>query len=114
MKYKHSCIIDAQGFYVTLVLVLLEQNEDGKTEEKIQYYTLGAGESLIDESAPASLVRPQWNGASWMEGATLEEIAAAEAAKPPAPPTPPPTSEQKRIDDLEAVIASLAFGGAIV
>ncbi|MEG0541742.1 MAG: hypothetical protein RR528_05395 [Angelakisella sp.] len=113
-SYKHCCVIDAAGFYVTLVLVLLQADPDGSAKENIQYYTLGTGESLIDAPAPVSLIKPQWNGASWVEGATPEELAAAEAAKPPAPSTPPPTLEQQRLDDLEAVVASLAFGGAAV
>lgn len=74
MKYKHSFVIDEAGFYVTLVLILLEQNEDGDTKAKIQYYTLKNGESLLDEPIPSGHIKPRWNGAEWEEAATPEEI----------------------------------------
>lgn len=33
--YKHCCVVDADGFYIALVLVLLEQDEGGNAKENI-------------------------------------------------------------------------------
>lgn len=85
MNYKHSCVIDVTGFYVTLVLVLLAEERDGKTKEKIQHYTLKEGESLLDVPTPSEYVKPRWNGAEWEEAATPEEIEAWESEHQPQP-----------------------------
>ena len=79
-NYKHNCVIDANGVYVDLVLVLLSD----KGEPEVQGYTLHEGESIIDFAAPEikkqagdpGLVVPKWNGTQWIESATAEQLAA--------------------------------------
>lgn len=70
MDYKHYCVIDSQGYYVTLVLVV-----DGV----VQNYTLKEGERLIDAAPPGNYIKPVWDGVTWTESARAEEVAAAEA-----------------------------------
>ena len=95
MKYKHSCVIDANFIYKTLVLVLLVQADQGQGEEqewKVQNYTLSEGEQLVDTAPPtmrphagaAGLVSPKWDAdnSAWIEAATGEEIAAWETEHP--------------------------------
>lgn len=105
MNYKHSCVVDAENNYKTLVLVLLEQDEDGQPKESIQYYELLEGESLIDTTSPSmrphagavGLISPKWSEdtSTWEEAATEAEIAAWEAEHPaPEPVTAPPTTEE--------------------
>lgn len=106
MNYKHSCIIDAEKCYKTLVLVLLEPDpEASEIRENIQYYTLQDGETLVDTAPPtmrphaggAGLVSPRWSEdtAAWVEEATAAEIAAWEAEHPaPEPVKVPPTTEE--------------------
>lgn len=84
------CVIDARGLYVTMVLVLIESNEDGAEQSKIQHYTLMDGESLVDTTPPTyrlyagamGLVNPRWDGSTWVESATADEIAVWEVAHP--------------------------------
>ena len=53
MEYKHSCVIDAENLYKTLVLVLLTQVDQGQEQEwKVQNYTLAEGEQLVDTAPP--------------------------------------------------------------
>lgn len=73
--YKHSCVVDENNNYITFVLVLLECDETGIEHEKIQHYTLGANERLLDVSPPGGLINAHWNGLAWEETATDEEIA---------------------------------------
>lgn len=101
MDYKYACVVDADGNYKTLVLVLLEQGAEGQCKWNIQHYTLQEWERLIDTAAPIThpyagadgFILPSWNKAlqKWVEGATAEEIAAWEAEHPA--PEPPPMSE---------------------
>lgn len=70
--YKHSCVIDASGNYVTLVLVLTK-NEKNEEIEDIQHYVLKAGERLLDVSPPGNFIKARWNGSSWEEAASQEE-----------------------------------------
>lgn len=85
MNYKHSCVIDANSIYKTLVLVLLIQATQGKGQEwKIQNYTLAESEQLVDTAPPTmrpyagaeGFVRPKWDvdTKAWAEDATDEEI----------------------------------------
>ncbi|MBM6888656.1 hypothetical protein H6B69_23200, partial [Pseudoflavonifractor phocaeensis] len=48
MAYKHSCVVDTNAIYKTLVLVLLVENEDHQQEEQIQHYEMLEGEMLVD------------------------------------------------------------------
>lgn len=115
MDYKHSCVIDAQNFYKTFVLVLLVENEEGQQEEKIQYYTLQDGEQLVDTAPPvmrpyagaAGFISPKWDAdaAAWVEAASAEEIAAWEAEHPAPEPSelPGPSGDlEQRVTSLEA------------
>lgn len=120
MKYKHSCVIDANFIYKTLVLVLLVQADQGQGEEqewKVQNYTLAEGEQLIDTAPPimrpytgaAGLVTPRWDAvaSAWVEGATEEEVAAWEAEHPaPELPESVPTAEE-RLTALEGAMLAM-------
>ena len=108
MEYKHSCVIDAQSYYKTLVLVLLEPDGAGGTAENIQYYTLGEGERLLDGKPPTEFIRPHWNGSAWEEGATPEEIEQWEIDHPAPPPLEPSEIDLLRAE-LEEAKAQLAI-----
>ena len=71
--YKYCCVIDSSGYYVTFVLVLLEDS-NGNKGEFVQYYTLKDGERLIDADPPHDMVKPLWTGSAWKESATKKEI----------------------------------------
>lgn len=68
-NHKHSCVIDATGNYITYVLV---------ADDEIKEYQLKADESLIDAPTPSGFMKPHWDGETWVETASLEEIAAAD------------------------------------
>lgn len=86
MNYKHCCVINASKYYQAYVRVLLPED----AEPEVQGYTLADGELLIDTEPPSTrpyagtpgLIKPLWDGSTWTEGATAEEIAAWEAAHP--------------------------------
>lgn len=122
MDYQHACVVDAEKNYKTLVLVLLEQDEDGQPKENLQYYELLEGESLVDTAPPSmrshagadGLIRPRWDdhAETWVEGAAAEEIATWEAAHPaPAPPGPTPQEDaDAMIVDHEYRLTLLELG----
>jgi hypothetical protein len=119
MNYKHSCVLDASGYYKTLVLVLLEPESAGSIRENIQYYALATGEQLLDTKLPTGYVRARWNGTTWEEGATPEEIERweQEHPQPPLPPPQPDPAEtisalQQQVADLQAQMAALTGGEA--
>lgn len=107
MQYKHCCILDTQGVYKGLALVLLEPDATGKLQEKVQHYTPSEGESLIEAPIPMmqphagadGFIKPAWDGSEWRESATNEEITEWEAEYPA--PTPAPPSESERLTSLE-------------
>ena len=107
MDYKHSCVIDAQNRYKTLVLVVNVPDETGELQEIVQYYTLSEGERLIDAVPPVmrphagadGFIKPAWEGSEWIESSTSEEIEAWETEHPA--PSPVPPSEGERIASLE-------------
>ena len=112
MEYKHSCVVDADKRYQTLVLVLLEPDQEtGQVRENIQYYTLGKGETLVDTAPPTmrpyagaeGLVSPRWSEDThtWEEAATATEIAVWEAEHPAPEPVAPP------VDDLADRVSTL-------
>ena len=119
MDYKHSCVVDAKFIYKTLVLVLLTQADQGEEQEwKVQNYTLAEGEQLIDTAPPimrphagaAGLVTPRWDAAAsaWVEGATVEEVAAWEAEHPePELPESVPTAEERLTALEDAMLAMM-------
>lgn len=76
-NYKHCCVIDSTGNYITFVLLLLEPDTNGNEQWQPQHYTLQDGEQLIDTLPPIGILKPKWNfgTASWQEAATPEEIA---------------------------------------
>ena len=100
MEEKYCCVIDADGRYVTFVLIL---NGD------VQFYTLKDGERLIDTNPPTKrqyagadgFITPLWdvNTSAWVEGATDGEIAEWEAQNP-APNIS--GSEPSQLDRVEA------------
>ncbi|MEG0944824.1 MAG: hypothetical protein RSF86_14450 [Angelakisella sp.] len=102
--YKHSCVIDAEGCYITLVLVLFEPADTGEITEEIQGYTLKSGEYIIDTAPPSGFIKPQWQDSTWKEAATAAEIAAWEKAHP-APPVPPPTENERLRADVDFLAA---------
>lgn len=73
MNYKHCCIIDKEKDYKEFVLVV---------NNEIQGYVLQSNEQLIDAPFPGGHVRPKWEGGTWQETATEDEIVAAKAARP--------------------------------
>lgn len=88
MHYKHCCVVDAKGFYKDYVLVQTENEE-----QTVVGYKMQDGDMLVDsETTPdrkqhaggAGFVRPRWDedAAAWVEGATVEEMAAWEAEHP--------------------------------
>lgn len=80
--YKRHCVVDAQKYYITVVLKHIEPDESGKVIEIIDNYALKEGEYLIDANPPGnSFARPWWNGNEWAEGGTEREVAAWEASK---------------------------------
>ncbi|MBM6725486.1 hypothetical protein [Pseudoflavonifractor phocaeensis] len=117
MAYKHSCVVDTNAIYKTLVLVLLVENEDHQQEEQIQHYEMLEGEMLVDTVPPtmrpyagaAGFIRPKWDAAAsaWVEGATEEEVAAWEAEHPaPELPESVPTAED-RLTALEGAMLAM-------
>ncbi len=101
MDYKYSCVVDADNLYKTFVLVYLEPGENGELRETIPGYELAEGEHLLEVSPPSNLVKPRWNGGTWEEAATVEEIEAWKQEQPPLDlPGDGPTQEQ-RLSALE-------------
>jgi len=97
MNYKHCCVIDTDGYYQTLVRVLLPVD----AEPQVLGYTLKDGEALIDAARSSEFIRPRWNGSAWKEGATAKEIAAWEKAHP----RPARTLAQVQADKLAEINA---------
>lgn len=64
MVYKHSCVVDTNAIYKTLVLVLLVENEDHQQEEQIQHYEMLEGEMLVDMVPPT--MRPYAGAAGFI------------------------------------------------
>lgn len=92
MRYDHACVADADGYYVTFVLVVLEPDASGLEQPVVQCYKLKNGEILGYVQPPSfcqyagsdGFIRPKWDESadSWTEGATAEEITAWEAEHP--------------------------------
>lgn len=80
MSYKHCYAIDSVGNYKTLVLVLIEPDENGQPKERVQSYELDEGEQHVDTAPPSlrpyaganGFVSPRWDGTVWTEGATSD------------------------------------------
>lgn len=100
MEYKHYCVIDENSYYIDLVLA-----RGTGADQTIDNYTLSSGEYLLETAPPGGFVRPKWNGESWEEGATTEEITEWEAQQPP--PIAPPPNPAARIAELEQQVADL-------
>lgn len=91
MKEKYACVVDAEGHYKTLVLIIIETNpETGQELPQVQHYTLQEGEALVETAVPPlrlhagtpGFVRPRWDGGKWVEAAKKAEITAWEAEHP--------------------------------
>lgn len=108
MDYKHCCVINAAGYYQTFVLVLLEPQEDGTVENKVQGYDLLTGEQLIEATPPTGFVKAHWTGAAWEEGATADELAAWEKDHP-APDSV--AVKSSRSTAIKAACAKAIIGG---
>lgn len=70
MGYRHCCVIDEQGNYITLVRIV---------DDTVQGYALQDGERLIDAVLPVGYIKPVWSGGYWKDQATPEEIFSAGA-----------------------------------
>lgn len=117
MNYKHSCVVDTNAIYKTLVLVLLVQVDQGQDQAWVaQNYTLAEGEQLIDTDPPtmrphagaAGFVSPKWDSdtSAWIEAATEEEIESWEAEHPaPVLPDPVPTAQEQMRADIDYISA---------
>lgn len=113
MDYKHSCVIDAQNLYKTLVLVLRVKTDKGE-EWQVQSYVLQEGEQLVDIAPPTmrpyagaeGFVSPKWDTdtSSWAEAAAPDEITAWETEHP-APPAPAPTAQEQLRADVDYIAA---------
>lgn len=103
MSHRHCCVIDAEGLYKTLVLVITKPNMEGHEQEFIEHYRLADGETIIDARAPGgNLCKPRWNGKAWEESATPEEIEAWQLEKDEnAPPLPAGPTLPERVGSLE-------------
>lgn len=77
--YRHACVIDKDGRYTTVVLIISAQHIDGELKDELQNYELADGESLVNTPRPLDFIKARWNGQAWEEAATPEEITAAEA-----------------------------------
>jgi len=58
-NFKYYCVIDKQKYYVTYVL--------SDSNEKIHYYTMKDGETLLDAPPPTGMITPRWDGVDWKE-----------------------------------------------
>lgn len=109
MNAKHCCVVNADGKYITLVLVL-----ENAGVETVQYYTLKEGEFLVETCPPSEkpyagmdgFIKPRWNGTEWVETATEDEISAWEAEHP-APSIS--DSEPTQLDRVEAQVTYTAM-----
>lgn len=112
MNEKYSCVVDANGYYKTLVLEVLRKKIDGTEAWEVQHYELQDGESLVPRTddcrqpterphvGAVGFVRPKWNAdtSTWVEGAMAQEIAAWELEHPAPDPMPPSLEERNRAD----------------
>ena len=96
MEYK--TIVDANGNIVDLCVMFV----DGQP----QYFKIKEGQKEVD-LYKGSYVKPHWNGSAWEEGATEEEIIAAEQEKNKTHEETITTTD--RIDELEASLAELSM-----
>lgn len=99
----HRCVIDQDGYYITLVL-LIEQ-PDGSTAPYA--YMLCPGDTLIETPPPANMLKPRWVDAAWEETASPKEIEDWKASKPVPLPAMPTKTEQD-ITALQLALAELA------
>lgn len=91
MALKCCCVIAADNMYRAYVTVKIDE-KDGNPVTTVFGYKLAEGERAIDAAPPvmrynagaAGFVKPLWDesAAAWVEGATVEELAAWEAAHP--------------------------------
>lgn len=130
VDYKHCCVVDADGNYITFVLVKHEPvymppplGEDGapdysKVETKmdwvVQNHVIQEGERLVDSSITppdmrwehgvvVGLLHGRWNdtAATWVEGASAEEITTWELEHPAPPPDPPTVAERVKLVEAQ-------------
>lgn len=104
MEHKHAIVIKKNGYMSVFVLVEIRE-EDGQEILEPYSYDMQPGESFIFEDVPTALgmVKPKWNGRSWEEMATPEELA---AAQPEPIPAPAPDPRDLAIAELAATMAA--------
>lgn len=88
--YSTKIIIDRNWNYKDIVVV--NESEDKESPEYVKNYTLNNGERLINAAKPKKrqhagdygFVKPRWDKdtATWIEGATAEELSAWETEHP--------------------------------
>lgn len=64
------------------------------------------GDDIVDTPCPPGYYLPKWNGESWVEGMTAEEIEALKAQAQPQEPT-----ESERLEALEVLMVDILGGG---
>lgn len=112
MNYKYCCVIDVNGKYVEFVLVHLSRDT-----QIVDSYTLKEGEALVDSNPPKmrmcagaeGFISPVWDGESWVESATADEIAAWEDEHPAPEPETEPEAEPTQLDIIEAQVTYTAM-----
>ena len=92
ISLRDFCVVDAAGIYRIFVSVQMGQDVDGVPTDIVLGYKLKEGERLIDAAPPSikivhggiGFIKPRWDedAAAWVEGATVEELAAWEAEHP--------------------------------
>lgn len=100
MQYRYACVVDEKGYYKTFVLI--------QDVDEIRYYTLEKGEKIVETNAPnGAFIKAHWDGNTWKEGATQEEIA---GALPPVEDIPQlqPTIEQRTAALESAMLAIMS------
>lgn len=119
MAYKHCCVINSVGEYITFVLQTSEKDMSGNDRYTIQNYELKPGEHLIEGIPPAirthagstGFLVPRWDSTTnqWKERADAKDIAAWEAEHP----APEPMPKQPTQGDINTqAIAELSIAQA--
>ncbi|MFT8349461.1 hypothetical protein [Clostridium saccharoperbutylacetonicum] len=66
MSYEYKTVIDTDGYLADRCVLVI----DGV----LQHFELKDGQELIDFYADGTTVKPKWNGTTWEETATTDEI----------------------------------------
>lgn len=77
----------------------------GYGKNKAELAMVGSYDQSTTVQPPSNLVKPKWDGTSWIEGSTTAELAALAAQQAQASQ---PSDEQQAINQLGVMVASLA------